>query len=124
MKIDRIIYKRNFLLNPQTMEHQHIGVEVLLDEFDNIDEVYLKAKSKVEEWAKIDWFESAAKDWEEHLDSHGIKLPEIQVKESPIRHKIEDCNTLEELAALKKDLPFDLMKPYMNKLKELTELIK
>ncbi len=51
MKIDRILYRRNFLINPTTMEHRHIGVEVLLDEFDNIDEVYLKAKSKVEEWA-------------------------------------------------------------------------
>ncbi len=98
------------------MEHQHIGVEVLLDEFDNIDEVYLKAKSKVEEWA--------TGLMENPVIWHDEPLPVIQVKESPIEHQIKDCNTIEELGKLRQGLPVDLMKPYMNKLKELTEQIK
>jgi hypothetical protein len=113
MMYDRIIVKRNFLIDPMTMEHLHIGVEAHLDELDNVDECYLKARNKIDGWGL-----------KEKLTPIEDDVPVIQKKENPIKHKIEDCNTMEELAALKPGLPFDLMKPYMNKLKELTELIK
>lgn len=48
MKVDRISYKRNFLIDPFTMEHEHIGIELQLDNHDEPSEVYAYAKGLVE----------------------------------------------------------------------------
>lgn len=50
MRYNSITVKRNFLIDPMTMEHLHVGVEVQLDEFDNVDECYLKARKRVEDY--------------------------------------------------------------------------
>jgi hypothetical protein len=50
MKVERINYRRNFLIDPQTLEHKHIGIEILVEKGDNIDEVYKFAEKTIEGW--------------------------------------------------------------------------
>ena len=108
MKIDRILYQKIFPIGPY-LNHK-IGVEVQLDETDNIDEAYLKAKSKVEEWSQADLV-------------LGDDIPVVNVRDDVHRDAISDCKTIEELAKLKKGLPPRMMPYYMNKLRYLTNQI-
>lgn len=50
MKYDRILYKKIFPIGPY--QNESISVEIQLDELDNIDECYLKAKATVEKWGE------------------------------------------------------------------------
>jgi hypothetical protein len=112
MKVDRITYKKVFPLSP--FINEHLGVEMQVDEGDNVDEVMQAAKMLVHSWHNP-----------QMVDVHAPPLePVINLRDEPVINTIEDANSIEELSTLKKDLPTHLMPQYMSKLRELTEKIK
>lgn len=50
MRVDRISYKRNFLIDPHTLEHEHVGVEIILEPFETVEQGLDYAKVVVESW--------------------------------------------------------------------------
>jgi hypothetical protein len=112
MKIDRIIYKKVFPLSP--FVNEHIGVEIQVDEGDDVDAVMKHAKDLVHSWHNP-----------QMVDVHAPPLETVvNLRDEPVINSIEDANSIEELSTLKKNLPSHLMPQYMAKLKILTENIK
>lgn len=128
MRVDRISYQKNFQLAPYITER--IGVEVQLDEGDTPGEGLQKAREMVEQFHREANPHLYAK---VTIDPPHLEEPSVQLREEapPVDRSLEGraalidgAQTLEELATYKKNLPRELNKRYMDRVKQLSRQLQ
>lgn len=123
MKITTISYKKIFP-GQIAFTNETIGVEIQIDEGDDLDIAFQFAKHTVNLWHREPNPDHSA------VVVNGIVYPapvypaqpvEINIQDEKKEISIENASTMEELAALKNGLPSSLMPAYMDKLRQLTK---
>lgn len=116
MKVEKILYQRIFPLSAYVNEK--IGVEMIVEKGDDAYDVLDLAKSIVEDWHK----QHHPVPYDPSLTPEE-QLPVIQLQDERSKEmvdRIAEAMSITELAALKADLPPELMPAYMDRLKYLT----
>lgn len=141
MKVTSVSFKKIFPI--AQFINQTIGVEVSVDEGEDAGDALDFAKETVESWHMASQIADEAKKRngltaEEyrvlttpvHLEVKPWQPPfkdvsgEINRNDEKIEIAIDNANTIEELGALRANLPVSLNSMYMKKLNELTNKIK
>ena len=129
MKIERISYQKVFPIAQYVNEK--IGVEIQVDEGDDKEFAFLAAKELVENWHRTANPHPYGDNNPIYPHAPEIKSvienppppKEINRAEEKIEISIDNANTLEELAEIKKNgFPVNLISHYAKRVKELSVL--
>lgn len=124
MKVEKVTFDKKFGMPNYGSDHPGV-VEAILENGETMEEAWTKLNQRMIDWHMNEYphlYHSQIVATVDMRTQSSQPTPTIdRRRDEQIEISIDNCTTLEELGALKKDLPNSLITTYMNKLKALTQ---